>query len=193
LGTGLLYFPGGDGNGRFEISEPEPCHQDIVLLIHELSEESDRGAVLIGVAVAEDLLGRIILSYFRDSDEGQRLLHSSGALGAFSAKIKLAQALGLVDRNEAKALEIIAKIRNRFAHILAVSFTDQSVRDLCGNLTYANGLASCSRTSRDVFLENCLLLLLEMSDRPSAISAMKSSVAIGIRRMYRPFLNGSED
>ena len=76
--------------------------------------------MLVGAAILEERLTRIFQVLF-DSKQAPRKLQesifdSNGPLSTFSAKIKLAYSLGLIDRSSFEDLETVRRIRNRFAH-----------------------------------------------------------------------------
>ena len=85
--------------------------------IEEFRRESDRAAVVLGAAKLDLLLYQlfqaVLLPCAASKDE---LLDSDGPLGAFSAKINLAHRLDLIDGPFARALHLVRKIRNSFAH-----------------------------------------------------------------------------
>jgi mannitol operon repressor len=96
-------------------------------------EESDRGAALAAATYLDERLKGILESFLSDTKATQELLGGFNApLGTFSARIKAAYSLGLIQDNEFEELETIRKIRNEFAHSWdGVSFDTQKVADLC--------------------------------------------------------------
>tara|TARA_E500000318_G_scaffold46673_6_gene44023 strand:+ start:14781 stop:15335 length:555 start_codon:yes stop_codon:yes gene_type:complete len=98
--------------------------------------ESDRGAVLVGAALLDDLLKMALLHQFADRQCSRDLLIGRYApLSDLGAKIDAAHALSVVDEVSFKDLHIVRKIRNKFAHTIALSFEDDSVSDQCKNLS----------------------------------------------------------
>ncbi|MFA6596154.1 MAG: hypothetical protein WCS69_00415 [Ignavibacteriaceae bacterium] len=85
--------------------------------VNEFKGETDRAAVILGVAKLDSLLYQILKYYFvvtpSSSDE---LLDGDSPLGTFSAKIYMMYRLGLIDASFARSLHIIRRIRNDFAH-----------------------------------------------------------------------------
>lgn len=85
--------------------------------IFEFSKETDRAAVILGVAKLDialrDLLGKVLKTNTGTTDE---LFDNEGPLSTFSAKINLAFRLGLLDEDFVYSLKLIKKIRNDFAH-----------------------------------------------------------------------------
>ena len=85
--------------------------------VAEFKDESDRAAVILGVAKLDlalyQLLTNTLLPATGKSDE---LLDGDSPLGTFSAKIAFAFRLGLIDAQFTRALHLARKIRNDFAH-----------------------------------------------------------------------------
>lgn len=85
--------------------------------IDQFKEESDRAAIILGASKLDYLLYAIcnnflIPNYSRSDD----LFDGDSPLSTFSAKINLCYRLGIIDSQFAKALHLIRKIRNDFAH-----------------------------------------------------------------------------
>jgi|GEM_PF-2880671 len=85
--------------------------------VDEFKNESDRAAVIIGAAKLDYLLYQILAKHFLPSVSGKDdLLDGDSPLSTFSAKINICYRLGLIDAGFARALHMIRKIRNSFAH-----------------------------------------------------------------------------
>ena len=97
----------------------------------EFAKESDRACVILGAAKIDILLKQLLLGLFLPSTSStDELLDGDSALGTFSAKIQLAYRLGLLDAEFTRALNLIRKIRNEFAHEAStVSLSHPSHRD----------------------------------------------------------------
>jgi DNA-binding MltR family transcriptional regulator len=97
----------------------------------EFAKESDRACVILGAAKIDILLKQLLLRLFLPSTSNtDELLDGDSALGTFSAKIQLAYRLGLLDAEFTRALNLIRKIRNEFAHEAStVSLSHPSHRD----------------------------------------------------------------
>ena len=112
--------------------------QEMAPFLDDLSRESERGTVLISVSYLERQLKEIVSAFLCEGDPSARLLDGFNApLGTFAARAAAAAALGLISEREYRDLETIRKIRNQFAHDHRVSFSDQSIVDLCGNLSFS--------------------------------------------------------
>jgi hypothetical protein len=94
-------------------------------LFDEFKNESDRVAVIAGGAQLDALLAELLAHFFIDGPrnpadyESDPLLAPDRPLGSFSARIKMAERLGLIGRQFAGTLDLIRKIRNDFAHKVA--------------------------------------------------------------------------
>lgn len=88
--------------------------------ITEFMTESDRAAVILGAAKLDLLLYQLLTKYFVPSPSSKdELLDGDSPLGTFSSKIHLAYRLGLIGADFTRALHMIRKIRNSFAHEVA--------------------------------------------------------------------------
>src|SRR5206468_5368147 len=82
-----------------------------------LSNETDRGAALVCAAFLEEDLKALLERYFTDVPKVvSRLLDQSGPLATFSAKIDLSFVSGLISEEMYRALHLLRRIRNSFAH-----------------------------------------------------------------------------
>ena len=104
--------------------------------LREFQQETDRGAALVGAALIDSRLERLLESHFTDKQLAEELLRGGNApLGSFSAKIKMAFSLGLITALEYKECETIRKIRNTFAHeVHGLSFSNPRLTELARNL-----------------------------------------------------------
>lgn len=93
--------------------------------------ESDRACGVLGRALMEDLLRRLLESRLVDGTDLLSLFGSSGPLATFAARIRICRALGWLSEDDARDLHCVRDIGNDFAHHLdhTMSFDDQSIRD----------------------------------------------------------------
>lgn len=110
----------------------EPYVDELNSLFESLHEHDDRGLVLTIAAFAEDTLELLLLNYLREPKLAKELVNGFNApLGTLSARIKAAYVLGLVRKDGFQTLEILRKIRNRFAHNWdGVSLDRQDIENL---------------------------------------------------------------
>ncbi|MFP3344378.1 hypothetical protein R0J87_17925 [Halomonas sp. SIMBA_159] len=106
--------------------------EELNSLFKLLHEHDDRGLVLTIAAFAEDTLEILLLNYLREPKQAKELINGFNApLGAFSVRIKAAYVLGLIRKDCYQTLEILRKVRNRFAHNWdGVSLDRQDVESL---------------------------------------------------------------
>lgn len=104
-------------------------------MLSELEAESDRGAGLIAVAWVDDALGHLLRQHFVDDDAADALLIGDVPLATFSAKIKMAYALGCISKEMVDDLTLLRKVRNEFAHDRTdIKFTKPSIKDRCNSI-----------------------------------------------------------
>jgi hypothetical protein len=105
-----------------ELEEPTPKLESIDAegfdnFLLEFKGETDRAAVILGAAKLDYLLYQILSTFFVPCAGGSdELLDGDSPLATFSAKINIAYRLGLIDSQFARALHLVRRIRNTFAH-----------------------------------------------------------------------------
>lgn len=99
--------------------------------------QDDRAMVLALATFIEDTLGRLLIAYFRDCKATKDLVEGfSAPLGTFGSRTKAAYSFGLVTEDQYKDMEILRKVRNRFAHNWeGVSLSDNDIQALIGALS----------------------------------------------------------
>ncbi|OJH09106.1 MAG: hypothetical protein AOY29_07330 [Alcanivorax borkumensis] len=113
---------------EFSGSEAAELFSDYYELI---SEESDRGAVIVAASILDESLGEILKTFLlRPSTKKDNLLEGAYApLGSFSAKIELSFRLGIIRKPIRQQLMLFKSIRNDVAHRLSVaSLQDEKCR-----------------------------------------------------------------
>jgi hypothetical protein len=92
-----------------------------------LSEESDRACVILVASWADHLLRIKLANEFSkgNSDARSSLFASNGPFATFSAKLNAAFCAEWIDRDVYHDLQVIRKMRNRFAH----SIGNESLND----------------------------------------------------------------
>jgi DNA-binding MltR family transcriptional regulator len=98
--------------------------------------ESDRACAVLGRALMDDLLRRLLESRLIDGTDPQPLFGGSGPLATFAARIRICRALGWLSEDDARDLHCVRDIGNDFAHHLdhTMSFEDQIIRDRVASL-----------------------------------------------------------
>lgn len=91
--------------------------RQVAEFIGKLATESERAAVVLGVARLNNALEKYLKSILKPNQEGSDpLFDMERPLGIFSSKINLAYRIGIIDEDFEHALHMIRKIRNEFAH-----------------------------------------------------------------------------
>jgi DNA-binding MltR family transcriptional regulator len=111
---------------------------DVINFRTSITNETDRGAVLMSAAYLDDKLRELIEKRLvQDKKIARRAFDVNGALGSFSSRIDFAYLLGIIPRNAQRDLHTIRAIRNRFAHHASpLSYDDEKVRPLCDRLVF---------------------------------------------------------
>lgn len=115
------------------------AHKQDALFMDEFEKETDRAAGIVGAAILESALESALKSHLVKSThpKNDSLFDGPNApLSSFSSKIDMLLRLGLISEEMAKALHIVRKIRNSFAHgIVNCDFKNQHVVSLIKELT----------------------------------------------------------
>ena len=83
----------------------------------QMLEERGRGAVLVGVARVDAALEHLLQAVMAPSTvKSDGLFLPERPLGSIGAKVALASRLGLIDGPVERALNVLRKLRNAFAH-----------------------------------------------------------------------------
>lgn len=91
--------------------------EEFTRFVAEFRGESDRAAVILGAAKLDLVMYQILQQYLVPiTGSKDELLDGDSALGTFSSKINLIHRLGLISGEFTRALHIIRRIRNSFAH-----------------------------------------------------------------------------
>ena len=103
----------------------------------ELQSESPRAAVIIASAFLDAQLREILSNSFVDDKKIVEELLDSDFL-TFSSRTKIAYCMGLISKNIFHDLNIVRKIRNKFAHKMhGYSFDEPEVVNWCNSLKLA--------------------------------------------------------
>lgn len=157
---------------KIEIEEWPEMHDFRRLMEEEFKGGTDRGLVLLGASMLDEMLRRLLHARIRQ-DIADDLLSGDRPLSTFSARIKLSYGLDLISEREFKAFEYVRKIRNAFAHKIDVSFETQSMRNLCENLYEAapltNGNPNSMRASFDEACVSLAFLLVHHTQRAKGL------------------------
>lgn len=155
-----------------------------------LSGESDRAVVIVLASTLEDKLGENLRAKFpKLSDEYEkelRLFGHEGAMGSFSAKIKMAFAFGMIEEKTWSELDCVREMRNACAHSFQpISFETPQLVAVCRRL-YFPSIKKPEMTWRSAFLLQCsfLHLVIARGSRAAAMRQLKDHV--GKRKKAKP-------
>lgn len=156
--------------------QSEPELNELGEFLNSFNKESDRGAVLLATSILDEWLLDIIQSYLINDKVSNELLLGFGApLGTFSARIKAAFSLGLIEKNEFEEINIIRKIRNEFGHSWkGVSFESPKIEKECNKLDWLGPTDdTIKRTSRRKFNFTVAILLTDLLWRKRLVKKEK--------------------
>jgi DNA-binding MltR family transcriptional regulator len=104
-----------------------------------LTSESDRGCALFAAAYLDvNLSDLLYVTFVEDKSIEKELFDGTAPLSSFSSRIRLTYYLGLISLQCKRDLDTIRSIRNDFAHDPEIiSFSTQSIRDRCKNLSFS--------------------------------------------------------
>jgi hypothetical protein len=99
------------------MSNERISNEDLRSFAGEFKNESDRAAVVLAAAKLDYLLKATLESFLLPSSTGDdELLDADHPLSTFSSRINITARLGLIAPDLARALHLVRKIRNSFAH-----------------------------------------------------------------------------
>ena len=128
--------------------------QDWHEIWQELTDTNDRAAAIVGDAILDDALSRLLSAYFvANQKEVNGLLERPGPLWNFYAKSSIAYCLGLITQGQLRDLRAVNRIRNHFAHGLrSASFGDEAIiKDMSRFEKYKGLLARDTDSPRQQF------------------------------------------
>jgi DNA-binding MltR family transcriptional regulator len=144
-------------------------HRTILSTFHS---ESDRGAILVAASFLDSTLERLLRATFVH-DGGplvEQMFSFEGPMGAFSARINMALAMGLIHTDTAAHLHRVRRIRNACAHSPeSVDFDTDSVRDLTNAMWHVDSFVTAAarngsrrELTRARFLTNAIILYAQL-------------------------------
>jgi len=140
-----------------QMSQQRQCNK----LEHILSQESDRGAAILGLSYIEEQLGEMLKNFLIESKASEMLL--TRQISTLEARLLLSYSLGLINDDEYHGLDLLRKIRNDFAHnfVEELSFDDPQIATRCGILFHDDHFWISGRkvkTNRDKFISSACIL-----------------------------------
>jgi len=117
--------------------------------IEEIEKESERGMAIICHAYIDDLLKEILKKRLI---EDKAFLKSLEKFISFTRLLTLCYITGIITKEEKEEIELLTKIRNKFAHNRkANSFRIDKIPDICNELRIPRSLAGVSK-SREKYI-----------------------------------------
>ena len=151
-----------------EVLKSHPRLAEFLPFLDVLNGESPRGGVLVAASFLENLLLKVIQSFLVEGKQQEQILSGFNApIGTLSAKIALAAALGLISERERRECDLVRKIRNKFAHNVHPTFSDDDVQSLCFELSYrAMPYEGVDVDAKGSFTSAAVSLISNLTNRP---------------------------
>ena len=109
-------------------------NNDLYKIIDEVSNAPLRSSVITAAAVIDTVLEKLIERFLIEDSRKLDIFSFSGCLGTFSAKMKMAYAMGLISEELFKDINIYRDIRNKCAHNMVIDESiQQSILDKVKN------------------------------------------------------------
>lgn len=116
--------------------DEDPALFDYFDVMSEFSKENVRGIAIVSCSFIDVLLERAIKSFLLPCSSTNDLITGFNApLGTFSAKIKMARALGIITQDEARFSDELRKARNIFSHTPKVDLNSEDIKKIIGKLS----------------------------------------------------------
>lgn len=117
--------------GEDSNEKDDRLYEEFCEFIEEFKGESDRACVILGASKLDQILGLILERFLLPCPNSQdQIFTNNGPLGTFSAKIDMTYRLGLIDSEACRAIHMVRKIRNTFAHeVYGASLASGSHKD----------------------------------------------------------------
>ena len=109
--------------------------------LEEFQAESDRACAVLGAAFLGEQLRSLLTAFLVDDlAQVEGLFEGAAApLSSFASRTQMAYMLGFLSPSQHRDLDLIRRIRNKFAHDLhGVSFTSPSIASRCAELAGCN-------------------------------------------------------
>ena len=134
-----------------------------------LSKESELGCAVVGAIALDVMLEQIIKNYMKlNSSIEKKLLGVGRPLESFGSRALCAHALGLISKEIHQALDLVGRVRNKFAHNFEKSFKDEDILGLCKEIKKL--IKSEATTARGIYensigyLSGSLSVILEVCE-----------------------------
>jgi len=177
------------------IPDDQAIEDTFEALTKDRSSFSDYAIAMIGASLLEKSLEVAIRAYLRplNETEGKRLFNfeANGPLAEFSARIKMAHAVGVYGPKTMGDLNLIREIRNLFAHSThEMTFRLKDIVTLCDRLNVTNTVSlleiSPTAPARDRFIHAAKALASRLRSRiAQPLSDTGNQLLVITRKMER--------
>lgn len=118
------------------LSRVSPDEEQFEASLGEFQGESDRVCAIMGTALVEDTLVKVIGGCLEKTAEHNRMFHDEGGpFGTFKRRILGARAFDLCTKEMEAEMEVIGEIRNQFAHaLLSIDFENEHIAEKLSQL-----------------------------------------------------------
>ena len=177
------YNAKGKASEADKIAYAEEVFGQVNRLMELANKQHDRALALTVASFAEECLGRLLRTFFREVKASEDLLEGFNApLGTFAARTKVCHAMGLLSDIQFKDLELIRKIRNEFAHTWdECSFDDEKIKDWVSSLSPPRISGDSPKSHEAKFRSSMFGILVEVEVLQSKIEGENkrlSSIAV---------------
>jgi DNA-binding MltR family transcriptional regulator len=154
-----------------------PSLEQVKRMGEAVKGESDRGLVLINATIIDELLRKYLLAHLVKHKDMEKLFNGIGApLGSFSSRILFSFAVGLLAEDEYRELNLIRKIRNKFAHSVEVSFQTPAIVSYCQSLQHSGKIVGEQLFGpREMFALSATLMTVLIESRLTEASSQRLS------------------
>ena len=146
---------------------------NLIKIVTSLQQESDRGCVLVGAAMIDNLIDDMLRKFLipaQNKSKEDSLLDLGRACGEAGAKLNLIYRLSLIDNDIYLAIKNVYKLRNKFAHFDGqVSFhADETKNDVL------NIIEPIKESVKSIVLMFCKApeFGMDLTDSPEPISEL---------------------
>lgn len=122
---------------RDEIEACEIDCAEIDALFEEALEQTDRGCAILMFSYAESAMHRALAYHFTGKVKGgsAAFFENNGPMGTASNRLMLLAGLNWIDESTYRGLDLLRKIRNRFAHDVSIrSFEEAPIKGMVESL-----------------------------------------------------------
>ena len=173
-------------DGKLSVDELEAFHHN----------ESPRSTGIVLSAILENRLTSLLqMLMVPDEPVLKELFRPTGPVGPFGTKIRLAYLLRVVEKPAYEDLNIVCKIRNRFAHDLSVkSFEDSAIKDVVKNMhSYRVFLEMVDQFTSEAAGPDCTReATLRARVAKQILSSTKESYRVTLQMLVNQFIEREE-